>query len=166
MRILAVGIEKRSLMCLTPETEVLLIEKETVEQHLKAIEEFGPEAVLYPSTFGPYSLPVTVQLPKLQLNERQSEILVMLHSGLRNTEIASHIGLSARTIKAELSKLFDIFDVTNRTELLGSAFDLGALDAALVSRPLAEAKNGTEASKCGKLPHLRKEGHSPQDYGG
>ncbi|MBV9401093.1 MAG: response regulator transcription factor [Bryobacterales bacterium] len=39
--------------------------------------------------------------------------------GLRNSEIAKAIGLRERTVKAYISQLFLIFDVTNRTELVG-----------------------------------------------
>jgi DNA-binding NarL/FixJ family response regulator len=45
----------------------------------------------------------------------------MLCKGLRNSEIGAHPGLSHRTIKWYVRQLFLIFDVTNRTELVGLA---------------------------------------------
>jgi DNA-binding CsgD family transcriptional regulator len=60
-----------------------------------------------------------------RLTARHKEILVMLHAGLRNREIADQLAISIRTVKSSLAELFLIFDVSNRTELLGSAIDLG-----------------------------------------
>ena len=61
------------------------------------------------------------------LNRRQLDILLMLHAGFQNQEIASRLDVALRTVKSYLRELFTIFDVTNRTELLGAAFDLGII---------------------------------------
>ncbi len=44
----------------------------------------------------------------------------MLSKGLRNAEVGEQLNLSERTVKGYVSQLFLIFDVTNRTELVGS----------------------------------------------
>lgn len=62
-----------------------------------------------------------------KLTRRQGEVLHLIRSGLTNKEIASQLTLSVRTIKAYISQLFTIFDVSNRTELVSSATDLGIL---------------------------------------
>jgi DNA-binding NarL/FixJ family response regulator len=56
-----------------------------------------------------------------RLNQRQRDVLFLLCKGLRNAEIAQQLKLSERTIKGYVSQLFLIFDVTNRTELVGTA---------------------------------------------
>jgi len=61
------------------------------------------------------------------LNKRQRDVLLLLCKGLRNAEAAQQLGLSERTVKWYVSELFLIFDVTNRTELVGRA----ALDCSL-----------------------------------
>jgi DNA-binding NarL/FixJ family response regulator len=58
--------------------------------------------------------------PRLaDLTYRQLTVLRLVCKGLRNSEIASHIGLAERTVKTYVKDLFLIFDVTNRTELAG-----------------------------------------------
>jgi DNA-binding NarL/FixJ family response regulator len=54
-----------------------------------------------------------------RLTNSHQEILFLISKGLRNAEIASHLGLAERTIKGYVSQLLLIFDVTNRTELVG-----------------------------------------------
>ncbi len=51
------------------------------------------------------------------LNERQKEILDLVCKGKRNKEMAYELGLSQRTIKWYISQLFQIYGVSNRTEL-------------------------------------------------
>jgi DNA-binding CsgD family transcriptional regulator len=53
------------------------------------------------------------------LNTKQTEVLLLVCKGLRNSDIAKALGLKERTIKAYMAQLFLIFDVTNRTELVG-----------------------------------------------
>lgn len=57
------------------------------------------------------------------LNQRQQDVLCLVHKGLRNSEIALHLGLSVRTIKGYVNQLFLIFEVTNRAELAGAVAD-------------------------------------------
>jgi DNA-binding NarL/FixJ family response regulator len=54
-----------------------------------------------------------------RLTKRHEEILSLLFKGLRNAEIGEQLGLSARTVKSYLNQMFLIFDVSNRTELVG-----------------------------------------------
>lgn len=61
-----------------------------------------------------------VALDAIRLNDRLRGVLFLLCKGLRNAEIAQQLGLSERTIKSHVSQLLLIFDVTNRTELVGT----------------------------------------------
>lgn len=54
-----------------------------------------------------------------RLNQRQRQVLVFLCKGLRNAEIGQQLDITERTVKAYISQLFLIFDVTNRSELVG-----------------------------------------------
>lgn len=54
-----------------------------------------------------------------RLTERQRETLFLVCKGLHNKEIAGQYGLSPRTVKGYVRELLIIFDVSNRTELVG-----------------------------------------------
>ncbi|MCZ2077426.1 MAG: helix-turn-helix transcriptional regulator [Bryobacteraceae bacterium] len=59
------------------------------------------------------------------LSQRDAEVLFLVYKGLSNHDIARQLGVSIRTVKGYLTRLFTRFDVTNRTEMVGSAVDLG-----------------------------------------
>ncbi|HYM11338.1 MAG TPA: helix-turn-helix transcriptional regulator [Bryobacterales bacterium] len=61
---------------------------------------------------------------------RDRTVLLLVYRGLTNKEIAQHLGVSTRTVKGYLSQLFAVFDVSNRTELVGVAADLGLVGTA------------------------------------
>ena len=50
---------------------------------------------------------------------RERTIMHLVCRGLRNSEIASIVGVTERTVKWHMGRLFKRFDVTNRTELVG-----------------------------------------------
>jgi DNA-binding NarL/FixJ family response regulator len=54
-----------------------------------------------------------------RLTERQRHVLFYICKGFHNREIADHTGLSPRTVKGCVRDLLLIFDVSNRTELVG-----------------------------------------------
>jgi DNA-binding NarL/FixJ family response regulator len=54
-----------------------------------------------------------------RLTDTHEQVLFFLSKGLRNAEIAHQLGLTERTIKGYVTQLLLIFDVTNRTELIG-----------------------------------------------
>lgn len=58
-------------------------------------------------------------LRRKALSERQKLTLSLVLKGLRNDEIARVLGLSCSSVEWYLSQLFLIFEVTNRTELVG-----------------------------------------------
>jgi DNA-binding NarL/FixJ family response regulator len=62
---------------------------------------------------------MTASDPLQRLNKRQRDILNLISKGFHNAEVGRHMNLSERTVKGYISQLFLIFDVTNRTELVG-----------------------------------------------
>jgi DNA-binding CsgD family transcriptional regulator len=66
-----------------------------------------------------------------RLNGRQKRVLFLATKGLRNAEIASHLGLSERMAKHYVSQLLLIFGASNRTELVGLALTDPDISAAL-----------------------------------
>jgi DNA-binding NarL/FixJ family response regulator len=66
-------------------------------------------------------------LPRSSLSDRELTILWLVFRGFRNKEIATHLGLSERTIKGHMTELFRLLDVSNRTELVASAVELGLI---------------------------------------
>jgi DNA-binding NarL/FixJ family response regulator len=60
-----------------------------------------------------------------QLTPRQQEVLVLMSRGLSNREIAEILGIAAGTVKTHVAALFEILDVSNRTE---ATLVMGELD--------------------------------------
>ena len=69
-----------------------------------------------------------------RLSHRQRSVLFLICKGLRNREIADHLCLSPRIVKACTHELLLLFDVSNRTELVGSM----ALEGLSIPPPHAE----------------------------
>jgi DNA-binding NarL/FixJ family response regulator len=63
-----------------------------------------------------------------QLTPRQLEVLVLTTRGLTNREIASALGIAEGTVKAHLRSLFEVLDVSNRTEAALVVRELGLED--------------------------------------
>ena len=60
-----------------------------------------------------------------QLTPRQREVLILMSRGLSNREIGEVLGIAPGTVKTHLSALFEILDVSNRTE---ATLVMGELD--------------------------------------
>lgn len=68
------------------------------------------------------------------LTKRQSEILVMLHDGLSNAEIADRLFISARTVEHHVSAILSKLAVGSREKAVNVALQLHLLDSAPVSK--------------------------------
>ena len=60
-----------------------------------------------------------------QLTPRQREVLILMSRGLSNREIAEILEIAAGTVKTHVAALFEILDVSNRTE---ATLVMGELD--------------------------------------
>ena len=58
----------------------------------------------------------TTQAPQDQLRDREREVLGLVADGLANKQIARHLGISERTVKAHLTSVFQRIGVTDRTQ--------------------------------------------------
>jgi DNA-binding NarL/FixJ family response regulator len=50
------------------------------------------------------------------LSEREREVLLLVRDGLANKQIARQLGITERTVKAHLTKIFQRIDATGRTQ--------------------------------------------------
>jgi len=72
----------------------------------------------------------TVSLIRHQrLTPRQQEVLSLLAQGWRNRMIADHLHTSEKTVKAHVSAVFQVLDVSNRTQATLAAQRHGLLSA-------------------------------------
>jgi DNA-binding NarL/FixJ family response regulator len=63
--------------------------------------------------------------PFASLSQREREILSLLADGLRNADIASRLGISDKTVRNHLSRLFDKLGVWSRAQAIVFARDHG-----------------------------------------
>jgi NarL family two-component system response regulator YdfI len=68
------------------------------------------------------------------LSQRELEILSIVASGARNKEIAAHLGLTERTVKAHLDSIFNKLGVDSRTAAVALAIQYGILPTDVGSR--------------------------------
>jgi pimeloyl-ACP methyl ester carboxylesterase/DNA-binding CsgD family transcriptional regulator len=65
------------------------------------------------------------ELPFASLSPREREILSLLAEGLSNAEIGSRLGISEKTVRNQISKLFDKLGVWTRAQAIVFARDRG-----------------------------------------
>jgi DNA-binding NarL/FixJ family response regulator len=63
--------------------------------------------------------------PFPKLNQQQQKILQHIVAGLGNDAVAGHMHLSPKTIRNNVSQIFDKLEVTSRAELIAKAHDAG-----------------------------------------
>ncbi|CAN5844295.1 hypothetical protein BH20ACT7_BH20ACT7_11140 [soil metagenome] len=64
---------------------------------------------------------------KPMLSPRQQEVLNYLKDGLTNPEIAVHLGVTERTVKAHCQEVFDRLGARNRTAAVAAAMRMGLI---------------------------------------
>lgn len=87
------------------------------------------------------TVPSAAEPPRL--TRRQSDVLQLLLRGLGNREIATHYGISERTIRAHLTALFRKFSVTSRTGLIATV--LAAAQGGVTVRRTVSARTKARA---------------------
>jgi DNA-binding CsgD family transcriptional regulator len=67
------------------------------------------------------------QLIKSGLSKREAEILLLMHEGLSNQQIADKLFISENTIKKHISNIFQKLQVERRTEAIKKARELSII---------------------------------------
>jgi DNA-binding NarL/FixJ family response regulator len=80
--------------------------------------------------------------PEFSLTHRERDILGLLAEGRSNRDIAQHLYLSEKTVKAHLAAIFRKLGVANRTQAAMAAVSMG-----IEPGRQPDPKNGTSASK-------------------
>jgi DNA-binding CsgD family transcriptional regulator len=72
------------------------------------------------------------------LTKRQAQILRLMAEGLTYDEVARHLGIMPSTLRSHMVNLFEILQVSNRTEAImlamGTVIDVEAAQAAVIKR--------------------------------
>jgi DNA-binding NarL/FixJ family response regulator len=66
-------------------------------------------------------------VPRVQLSEREREVLELVAKGLSNKEIARVIGRAEETVKVHLKNIFEKLGVEDRTEAVTTALQRGII---------------------------------------
>jgi DNA-binding NarL/FixJ family response regulator len=67
------------------------------------------------------------QLSKSGISKREAEILLLMHEGLSNQQIADKLFISENTIKKHISNIFQKLQVERRTEAIKKALELSII---------------------------------------
>jgi DNA-binding NarL/FixJ family response regulator len=67
------------------------------------------------------------QLIKEGISKREAEILLLMHQGLSNQQIAGKLFISENTIKKHISNIFQKLQVERRTEAVKKALELSII---------------------------------------
>jgi DNA-binding CsgD family transcriptional regulator len=67
------------------------------------------------------------QLVKSGVSRREAEILLLMHDGLSNQQIANKLFISENTIKKHISNIFQKLQVERRTEAIKKARELSII---------------------------------------
>jgi DNA-binding NarL/FixJ family response regulator len=81
-----------------------------------------------------------VQDTSTGLTPREVEVLGLLREGFTNTDIARLLGITTHTVKNHVAGIITKLDVSDRTQAVARAFDLGIL--ATKSSPPSSAGGG------------------------
>lgn len=80
------------------------------------------------AAWDPAALMVARERPWRPLSEREHQIVQCVVDGRSNGEIGLDLGIAVKTVETHVSRLFERFGVTSRTELVRRALEEGWLD--------------------------------------
>jgi LuxR family maltose regulon positive regulatory protein len=95
------------------------------EFHAALVERLAAEAGAAPNPVA--AAPVPIAGPYEALNDRESEILLMIATGMMNSEIADEAGLTLGTVKWYLQQIYGKLGVKRRSEAVFRARQLGLI---------------------------------------
>lgn len=79
---------------------------------------------------------------KVQLTPRETQVLQLVATGMRNKEIARHLDIKLPTVKNHVHKILDKFQVRGRRDAIRLAFECGLLDDPLPRRSFSAGTGG------------------------
>ena len=94
----------------------VLKDAEPHELHRAIVAAARGEAPLDPKAAAEVLASRAVNASEGLLSDREREVLVLVGAGLANKQIASRLGISEKTVKGHLSRIFQALGVTDRTQ--------------------------------------------------
>jgi pimeloyl-ACP methyl ester carboxylesterase len=119
-RLIATGIPGAEFVSIASPNHLLLEQESGWQRWLDAVREFLPRS-------GASELPM--------LSPRQREMLELIAQGRDNTQIAATLGLSEKTVRNQVSAIFDRLGVENRSQAIVQAREAGLGMARTGARP-------------------------------
>jgi DNA-binding NarL/FixJ family response regulator len=94
----------------------LLKDADPDELHRGILAAARGESPLAPKAAAEVLAARTTPAPVGDLSDREREVLVLVASGLANKQIARRLGISEKTVKGHLTRIFQSIGVTDRTQ--------------------------------------------------
>jgi DNA-binding NarL/FixJ family response regulator len=107
----------RILAAVDAGAEGYLLKDSATEEILEGIRQvFAGESPLDPKAARELLTSRREPSDEIKLSPREEQVLRMLSAGLSNRAIARRLGITERTVKAHLTRVFQILGVTDRTQ--------------------------------------------------
>jgi two-component system, NarL family, response regulator DegU len=119
------GIE-HGLMALRLGARAIVQKRFAIETLMTAIHAVAEGLVWMPPTVQA-ALAIREQSRTRQLTARESEIVRLVASGMRNAEVAERLSISESTVKTHLNNIFQKLDLRDRLELTHYAIRTGLI---------------------------------------
>jgi DNA-binding NarL/FixJ family response regulator len=98
--------------------------RRTIESVSGAIELRGPYVSDHHRRVAEFVDAITGEMKKYDMTPRQQEIAIFIATGQSNREIAAKLFITEYTVKDHVKKIFQIFDIKNRSELFPKMLNL------------------------------------------
>jgi DNA-binding NarL/FixJ family response regulator len=94
----------------------LLKDAEPEELHRGVLAAARGESPLAPKAAAELLAERTLATPNGTLSDREQEVLILVTSGYANKQIANRLGISEKTVKGHLTRIFQSLGVADRTQ--------------------------------------------------